>query len=103
MQPNEHHAAPIRKGPPRPQDATAPIPAAANTYDMTTEDEIGDALELLATHGDAISMYAVGSRDVVLGRILSVDRKLPHFVMELNEGATLPPGKITFVACLPTA
>jgi c-di-GMP-binding flagellar brake protein YcgR len=39
----------------------------------------------------------------VLGRILSVDPELPHFVMELNEGETLPHGNITFVACLRTA
>ena len=70
---------------------------------MTSEDEIGDTLTLLATHGDAISMYVSGSREAVLGRILSVDPELPHFVMELNEGASLPPGKVTFVAVLRTA
>jgi c-di-GMP-binding flagellar brake protein YcgR len=67
---------------------------------MTSEDEIGDTLTLLAAHGDAISLYISGTREPVLGRILSVDPELPHFVMELNEGATLPPGKITFVAVL---
>jgi c-di-GMP-binding flagellar brake protein YcgR len=100
---NEHTAIPIRKGPPRPQDAIAPFPPSANSYEMTTEDEIGDALTLLATHGDAISMYAPGSREPVLGRILSVDPELPHFVMELNEGLTLQPGKVTFVAVLGNA
>jgi c-di-GMP-binding flagellar brake protein YcgR len=100
---NESTAVPIRKGPPRPQDAIAPIPALASSHDMTSEDDIGDTLTLLAANGDAISMYATGSRETVLGRILSVDPKLPHFVMELNEGATLPPGKITFVAVLRTA
>ncbi|XLZ70983.1 PilZ domain-containing protein [Massilia sp. SR12] len=70
---------------------------------MTSEDDIGDALTLLAEHGDAISMYAPACREPVLGRILSVDPELPHFVMELNHGATLPPGDITFVACLRTA
>jgi flagellar brake protein len=100
---NEHHAAPIRKGPPRPQDAIAPFPPSANSYDMTTEDEIGDALTLLAAHGDAISMYTPGSREPVLGRILSVDPELPHFVMELNDGLTLQPGKVTFVAVLGNA
>lgn len=93
----------VRKGPPRPQDAIAPIPATANSYDMTSEDEIGDTLTLLAESGEAISMYGTGSREAVLGRILSVDPELPHFVMELNEGATLPPGKITFVAWLRSA
>ncbi len=70
---------------------------------MESEDDIGDALTLLAANGDAISMYAAGSREAVLGRILSVDPELPHFVMELNEGETLPAGNITFVACLRTA
>jgi c-di-GMP-binding flagellar brake protein YcgR len=100
---NEHIAVPIRKGPPRPQDAMPQIPAAANSYDMTTEDDIGDALTLLAASGDAISMYVQGTRDAVLGRIFSVDPELPHFVMELNEGSVLPPGKITFVAWVRSA
>ncbi|WP_342116936.1 flagellar brake protein [Pseudoduganella sp. OTU4001] len=103
MQLNEFTTVAVRKGPPRAQDAIAPIPATANAYDMTTEDEIGDTLTLLAESGEAISMYGTGSRDVVLGRILSVDPELPHFVMELNEGATLPPGKVTFVAWLRSA
>ncbi|WP_342117636.1 flagellar brake protein [Pseudoduganella sp. OTU4001] len=67
---------------------------------METEDEIGDALTVLATHGDCIAMYAAGSREPVLGRILSVDPEQPHFVMELNEGSVLPPGKITFATVL---
>jgi c-di-GMP-binding flagellar brake protein YcgR len=96
-------AVPIRKGAPRPQDAITPIPAAASSHEMTSEDDIGDTLTLLAANGDAISMYVSGSREAVLGRILSVDPELPHFVMELNEGATLPPGKVTFVAVLRTA
>jgi c-di-GMP-binding flagellar brake protein YcgR len=100
---NEPSAAQIRKGPPRPQDAMAPFPVSANSYDMTTEDDIGDALTLLAASGDAISMYAAGSREVVLGRILQVDPELPNFVMELNEGETLKPGNITFVAWLRSA
>lgn len=100
---NEPHAAPIRKGPPRPQDAIAPFAAGVNSYDMASEDEIGDALTNLATHGDAIAMYAAGSREPVLGRILSVDPEQPHFVMELNEGSTLPPGKITFVTVMGNA
>ncbi len=101
---HESHAVLIRKGPPRPQDAIAPFTAVAgNSFDMTTEDDIGDALTLLAEHGDAISMYAPGSREPILGRILSVDPELPHFVVELNEGAELVPGKITFVTTLRSA
>lgn len=100
---NEAKAVPIRKGPPRPQDAIAPFPSSVNSYDVSSEDEIGDALTMLASHGDAISIYAPGSREPVLARILSVDPELPHFVMELNEGATLQPGKLTFVTVLGNA
>jgi c-di-GMP-binding flagellar brake protein YcgR len=100
---SESNVVPIRKGPPRPQDVIAPIPASINAFDMESEDDIGDALTLLAATGDAISMYGQGSREAVLGRILSVDPELPHFVVELNEGETLPHGNITFVACLRTA
>lgn len=96
----EPHAVPIRKGPPRPQDAIAPFVASASSYEMESEDDIGDALTLLAANGDAISMYGAGSREPILGRILSVDPELPHFVMELNDGAIMPPGKVTFVAVL---
>jgi len=103
MQLNEPLTGLIRKGPPRPQDAIAPIPAAATPFLMTSEDDIGDMLTFLSESGDAISMYATGSREVVLGRILSVDPQLPHFVMELNEGAALQPGKVTFVACVRAA
>jgi len=99
----EHIGVIIRKGPPRPQDAIATIPASASSYEMTSEDDIGDALTQLATHGDAITLYVTGSREPVLARILSVDPELPHFVLELNEGLELPPGKITFVAVLPKA
>jgi c-di-GMP-binding flagellar brake protein YcgR len=70
---------------------------------MADVDEIGDALTLLAETGDPISMYAAGSRQPVLGRILSVDPELPHFVMELNPGQTLAPGSVTFVAWLHSA
>ncbi|CAN7248618.1 PilZ domain-containing protein [Pseudoduganella sp. LjRoot289] len=70
---------------------------------MADVDDIGDALTLLAETGDPISMYAAGSREVMLGRILSVDPELPHFVMELNVGETLPPGSVTFVAWLRNA
>lgn len=99
----ELHPAPIRKGPPRPQDAISQIPANANAYELTTEDEIGDTLTQLAESGDAITIYVPGRREAVLGRILSVDPEQPHFVMELNEGMTLEPGKVTFVTCLRSA
>lgn len=100
---NEPSAFTVRKGPPRPQDAIDPIPATAKAHEINDVDDIGDLLTHLATNGEAISMYATGSRQVVLGRILSVDPELPHFVMELNEGATLPTGSITVVAWLRAA
>ena len=100
---HEPHAVHIRKGPPRPQDAITPIPAAAKAFELTSEDDIGDALTILAENGDAISMYVPGSREAILGRILSVDPELPHFVMELNEGASLQPGNVTFVSTLRNA
>lgn len=93
----------IRKGPPRLQDAIDPIPSTVPTHEMADIDEIGDALTLLAETGDPVSMYAAGSRQPVLGRILSVDPELPHFVMELNAGHTLAPGSVTFVAWLRNA
>ncbi|WP_229218782.1 flagellar brake protein [Rugamonas brunnea] len=99
----ELHPVPIRKGPPRPQDAISQIPANANAYELTTEDEIGDMLTELAESGDPISIYVPGSREVVLGRVLSVDPEQPHFVMELNEGMSLQPGKLTFVTWLRSA
>ncbi|GAB2862074.1 hypothetical protein GCM10027277_33300 [Pseudoduganella ginsengisoli] len=103
MQLNEPISVLTRKGPPRPQDAVTPIPATANSFEMTSEDDIGDTLTFLAASGEAISMYAPGNREAILGRILSVDPEQPHFVMELNEEVALPSGKITFVACLPNA
>jgi c-di-GMP-binding flagellar brake protein YcgR len=93
----------IRKGPPRLQDAVEPIPSTVPSHEMADIDEIGDALTLLAETGDPVSMYAAGSRQAVLGRILLVDPELPHFVMELNERQTLAPGSVTFVAWLRNA
>jgi hypothetical protein len=100
---NDPVSLPIRKGPPRLQDAIEPISATTNPHEISDVDDIGDALTLLAETGDAISMYAAGSREAVLGRILSVDPDLPHFVMELNDRQTLPPGGVTFVAWLRNA
>lgn len=90
----------FRKGPPRPQDAVEPIAAGSQPHDVVNPDEIGDALDALAHAGDAVSIYHGDSKEAVLARILSVHPELPHFVIELNEGATLPPGECTFVAWL---
>jgi len=67
---------------------------------MTDENDIGDALTLLAEHGDPVSIYPASATNVVLARIRSVDPKNPRFVLELNEGEFIPPGDATFVAWL---
>lgn len=93
----------LRKGPPRLQDAAEPIAAGSKPHEMTDPDDIGDALTILAEHGDAVSIYPSQGTDVVLARIHSVDPDQPHFVLELNEGEVLPPGEATFVAWLRSA
>jgi c-di-GMP-binding flagellar brake protein YcgR len=93
----------FRKGPPRPQDAVEPIAAGTKPHDVVDPDEIGDALTKLAQQGDAISIYPDASADVVMARLLSVDPELPHFVIQLNEGCSLPPGNCIFVAWLGNA
>ncbi len=90
----------FRKGPPRPQDAVEPIPAGAHPHDIVDPDEIGDALTMLAEVGDPISIYHRDNAEPVMARFLSVDPELPHFVIQLNEGSTLPPGECTFVCWL---
>ncbi|MTV38423.1 flagellar brake protein [Duganella radicis] len=67
---------------------------------MTDENDIGDALSLLADSGEPVSIYPAGATNVVMARIKSVDPKNPYFVLELNEGEFLPPGDATFVAWL---
>ncbi|MGW8392799.1 flagellar brake protein [Pseudoduganella sp. HUAS MS19] len=90
----------FRKGPPRPQDAVEPIAAGSHPHDIVDPDEIGDALAALADAGDAISIYHRDNAEAVMARLLSVDPELPHFVIQLNEGSTLPPGECIFVAWL---
>ena len=70
---------------------------------MTDEHDIGEALSLLASTGDAVSIYPNSSASVVMARIASVDPDHPHFVLELNEGEYLPPGEIVCVAWLRSA
>ena len=90
----------FRKGPPRPQDAVEPIGAGTHPHDIVDPDEIGDALTALAEVGDPISIYHHDLMEPVMARFLSVDPELPHFVIQLNEGSSLPPGECTFVAWL---
>ncbi|MBA5638666.1 flagellar brake protein [Duganella sp. LX20W] len=70
---------------------------------MHDEQDIGDALAMLAETGDPVSIYPNSSTSVVMARIRSVDPDHPHFVLELNEGETLPPGEAVFVAWLRSA
>ncbi|MGO4377475.1 flagellar brake protein [Pseudoduganella sp. RAF53_2] len=92
-----------RKGPPRLSDAVEPMSGGVQPHDITNPDDIADALAMLATRGDAISIYPDSSVDPVMARILSVDPELPHFIIELNEGGALPPGACTFVCWLNNA
>ncbi|MBA5688748.1 flagellar brake protein [Rugamonas apoptosis] len=70
---------------------------------MNGEQDIGDALAMLAETGDPVSIYPHSSTNVVLARIRSVDPDHPQFVLELNEGEYLPPGEAVFVAWLRSA
>lgn len=93
----------FRKGPPALQDAVEPIAAGSKPHEITDVDDIGDSLTVLAENGDAISVYPAMSTEVVMARIRSVSPDQPHFVLELNEGETIPPGGATFVAWLRSA
>lgn len=90
---------PNRKGPPRPEDIVERIPLSGKPHEMTDADAIGDALQLLADRGEPVTIYPAGG-EPVLARIYTVHPDEPHFTLELNEGAELPPGRATFVAWL---
>ncbi len=94
---------PNRKGPPRPADQIERIGINAGAHEITDVDQIGDSLQSLAERGDPVSIYAAGSATPVLARILWVHPEEPHFMLELNEGAVLPPGRCTFVALVQSA
>lgn len=70
---------------------------------MIDEHDIGEALSLLASTGDPVSIYPASATNVVMARIFSVDPENPYFVFELNEGEFLPPGEILCVAWLRSA
>lgn len=93
----------FRRGPPSLKDAQEPIAAGSKPHEMHGEQDIGDALALLAETGDPVSIYPNSSTNVVMARIRSVDPDHPHFVLELNEGEYLPPGEAVFVAWLRSA
>lgn len=96
-------ARPFRKGPPRPADIVERIAISAPSHEITDDDAIGDALQVLADRGEAVTIYPAGADDPVLARILSVHPEQPHFTLELNEGGVLPPGRCTFVTWLDSA
>jgi c-di-GMP-binding flagellar brake protein YcgR len=98
---NENAPIVARKGSPRPSDAVEMIAANAEPHQMTDPFDIGDALTQLSEAGEPISIYAGHTRAPVMARIDSVDPELPHFVLDLAAGATMPAGHaLTLVASL---
>ena len=94
---------PLRKGPPTLADVAELMAPGTQPHHMSDPWDIGETLCSLADNGDALSVYANGSENAIMGRVLSVDDELPQFVLELNEGQTLPPGSATFVSWVQTA
>jgi len=88
----------LRKGPPSQSEAIDVIAPGGMPYHMSDPWEIGEALSRLAESGDPVTIYPVDGAAAVMARIFSVDEEAPRFVIELNEGAFLPPGGATFVA-----
>ena len=71
---------------------------------MTDEHDIGEALSLLASTGDPVSIYPASSTNVVMARIASVDpRASPLRTGNSTKGEYLPPGEILCVAWLRSA
>ncbi len=93
----------LRKGPPSLSAALEPIAPGTKPHHMTDPWDIGEALTRLAESGEPVTIYPNDSGVAVMARILSVDEELPHFVIELNEGAFLPPGAAIFVALTQSA
>jgi c-di-GMP-binding flagellar brake protein YcgR len=81
-----------RKGPPRLSDAVALIGATDQPHEMQDPFDIGEALAQLEQTGEPITIHASGRREPVMARIESVDPELPHFVLNLAAGATMPRG-----------
>jgi flagellar brake protein len=95
---------PRRKGQPRAVDIIDRIPLSAATHEVTDATAIRDALQTICDRGEAVTIYtsdaAAGPQ---LARILAVHAGEPHFTLQLNDGAVLPPGKCTFVSRLESA
>lgn len=90
-----------RKGPPRQSDAVGLIAATDQPHEMRDPFDIGEVLTQLAESGEPITIHAGRAREPVMARIESVDPELPHFVLDLAAGATLPRDhKLVLVASL---
>ena len=94
---------PLRKGAPSLADAAEPMAPGTKPHHMSDPWDIGETLCSLADNGDAVSIYSNGDEQPIMARVLSVDDDLPQFVLELNEGQTLPDGNATFVSWVHSA
>lgn len=89
----------MRKGPPKLSDAVERITLSTVAHEMRDPFDIGDALAMMATSGDAVTVYLPDDA-FVMARIDAVDAEGRGFTLELAEHATLPPGQLTFVAAM---
>jgi c-di-GMP-binding flagellar brake protein YcgR len=90
----------VRKGVPTLSDALDQIAADASAHEMRDQYDIGEALDLLARTGEAVSVYPSRlKKNLVMARIHSVDPEHPHFVIDFAEGVPAP-GMATLVAAL---
>jgi c-di-GMP-binding flagellar brake protein YcgR len=95
-----HENGPIvtRKGAPRLSDAVALIGPGDAPHEMQDPFDIGEALTQLSESGEPITIHAGHSREPVMARIESVDPELPHFVLDLAGGASMPRGQALVLA-----
>jgi c-di-GMP-binding flagellar brake protein YcgR len=89
----------MRKGSPTLADAVERITLHMATHEMHHPADIGAALSSLAEIGEAITVYPAG-QDAVMARIEAVDVEGRAFIVDLADGASLPPGRATFAAAL---
>jgi hypothetical protein len=87
----------------RPSDIVERIGISAASHEVTDGDAIGESLQRLADQGQPVTIYPAGADEPVLARIASVDPEVRRFTLELDQGATLPPGRCTFVTWLDAA
>lgn len=81
-----------RKGVPRLSDAVDRIRSNAEAHEMSDPWDIGEVLQQLAETGEPITIYSGYGSDPVMARVDSVDPELPHFVLDLAGGASIPHG-----------